>query len=245
MLENDPRPTPAFSPPHGPKRFIWETSGEATSQRGVPPPDFHSLPLENRGGTVAIRAGKLQADASKTFPWLGTPPSSPPSLPSSPPIPHNAGFCPNKRILPYASSACCQQVVRHLKKPDSSAVNRIRNSPRGICALAQVSTASDSLAVLLDGHVDALGNPVTRQADLSRRRKVKDKCFAEHYVVPGIKAVLGWAGSRRWSTLHPVPNILQQPEQVSYLWMQVLWPESSPRLVSAQRRSQHRGGRWE
>lgn len=59
-----------------------------------------------------------------------------------------------------------------------------RNSPRGFLALAQAMTASDSPAILLNGLVDALGNPVARQADLSRRRKAEDKSLTEPYLAP-------------------------------------------------------------
>lgn len=45
-------------------------------------------------------------------------------------------------------------------------------------------TASDSPAILLNGLVDALGNPVARQADLSRRRKAEDKSLTEPYLAP-------------------------------------------------------------
>ena len=108
--------------------------------------------------------------------------SLPPSLLASLPTPYNAGFWWNERFLPYALPARCQQSgnseLCYLQQVNPSAFNRNRNSPRGFIALAQGTTASDSLAILLDGHADALGNPVTRQADLSRHRNAKDKCLS-------------------------------------------------------------------
>lgn len=166
MLESDPPPTPAFAPPPRPKCFSLKNPGGNGKPKRCPTSGLSlALPLENRYRSSLCR--EVASGCIEYLPMVGYP-SILPSLFSSS-NPHNAGFWPIKRFLPYALSA--QHVASSIEPSAKSRPKRGQSHPKFTAGLLCARSGHDRIRLTCNparwsrgrpwGPSDPPGGPVT------------------------------------------------------------------------------------